>query len=599
MKVQNDWLNLVSENSLPDHLRSYEALAQHVRANLEGLSTTEKGHRFASSMLKLVPQTEAGSDFVLPVLNEKKSGDEGVDMTARGKDGSRKILYVQSKLWVDRAEKIDSVISNFQAYTVMQQTPSSNNQLLFNFDDFPPHFLLVTLSPLDGILKKYESRDFASKDFYRQCVAEKRINFVDGYQILSILRAAYIKVHEPPTTLVLNLETPVINKDNVFIGIISSNEIQRLYEIVHDALFFENVRDFQGISQGRERIGRATPNDEIVKTVTKAPDKMLERNNGIVFKANEVKVSDDLRQLILSEGSLVNGCQTTMCLVDYAKEHCYVSVKVVQTSDASVSWDITKAANHQNYVDQIDLDLARNVRPQLVKRAAATLGVQFDNKVNPTFQILDEIYDQKVAYEETRLLYIGFFSKTPNNLFNANYTELIPSLIENFYKQDPYGTKTFETLFALQEASQEGIEEARRTFKHPSYADLFERLYSESSLTYRCFISLLALCGTINTNLAERLEGKAEYERMQKIFSDALSILESRRKRFLRYYSLAVKVWMDTVTSTEAEDLLIRRDMSKLSRRANFSGMFGRICREADFDERLLLEEQKFQQQNR
>ena len=212
---------------------------------------------------------------------------------------------------------------------------------------------------------------------------------------------------------------------------------------------------------------------------------------------------------------------------------------------------------------------------------------------------LFEIYDQKIAYEETRLLYIGFFSKTPNNLFNANYTELIPSLIENFYKQDPYGTKTFETLFALQEASQEGIEEARRTFKHPSYADLFERLYSESSLTYRCFISLLALCGTINTNLAERLEGKAEYERMQKIFSDALSILESRRKRFLRYYSLAVKVWMDTVTSTEAEDLLIRRDMSKLSRRANFSGMFGRICREADFDERLLLEEQKFQQQNR
>src|SRR5947209_17177293 len=134
MKEQNDWLNLVNENSLPDHLKSYEALAQHVRANLEGLSTTEKGNRFATSMLKLVPQTEAGSDFVLPVLNEKKSGDEGVDMTASGKDGSRKILYVQSKLWVDRAEKIDSVISNFQAYTLAQQTPISKNQFLFNLE---------------------------------------------------------------------------------------------------------------------------------------------------------------------------------------------------------------------------------------------------------------------------------------------------------------------------------------------------------------------------------------------------------------------------------------------------------------------------------
>ena len=89
-------------------------------------------------------------------------------MTASGKDGSRKILYVQSKLWVDRAEKIDSVISNFQAYTIAQQTPISKNQFLFNFDAVPPHFLLVTLSPLYGILKKYENRDFASKARFKR-----------------------------------------------------------------------------------------------------------------------------------------------------------------------------------------------------------------------------------------------------------------------------------------------------------------------------------------------------------------------------------------------------------------------------------------------
>src|SRR5205807_820089 len=150
------------------------------------------------------------------VMNEKKSGDEGVDRIARGKDGSRKVLYIQSKLWLDRAEKIDSIMSNFLAYTQAQQTPISKNQLLFNFDVTPPYFLLVTLSPLEGILKKYESRDFASKDFYRKCLAEHRISFVDGHQILSILRPAYLKVNEPPTTLVLNLETPVVNKDNVF-----------------------------------------------------------------------------------------------------------------------------------------------------------------------------------------------------------------------------------------------------------------------------------------------------------------------------------------------------------------------------------------------
>src|SRR6266568_8259712 len=94
---------------------------------------------------------------------------------------------------------------------------------------------------------------------------------------------------------------------------------------------------------------------------------------------------------------------------------------------------------------------------------------------------------------------------------------------------------------------------------------MFDRLYSEHNLAYRCFISILALCGAINTNIAERKEGNAEYERMQKFFSDALSTLENQKKKFLRYYLLAVKVWMDVVAPTEAEALEIRRDMSRES----------------------------------
>ncbi|HYT37257.1 MAG TPA: hypothetical protein VEL49_08755 [Ktedonobacteraceae bacterium] len=113
---------------------------------------------------------------------------------------------------------------------------------------------------------------------------------------------------------------------------------------------------------------------------------------------------------------------------------------------------------------------------------------------------------------------------------------------------------------------------------------MFDRLYSEHNLAYRCFISILALCGAINTNIAERKEGNAEYERMQKFFSDALSTLENQKKKFLRYYLLAVKVWMDVVAPTEAEALEIRRDMSRESKRANFTGLYARICREADLN---------------
>ena len=43
-----------ADESHPEHLRSYEALEQHFRGHLEGLSTTEKGDRFAHFVQRLV-----------------------------------------------------------------------------------------------------------------------------------------------------------------------------------------------------------------------------------------------------------------------------------------------------------------------------------------------------------------------------------------------------------------------------------------------------------------------------------------------------------------------------------------------------------------
>ena len=74
-----------SQSNFPEYLSSFEALQQHFRAQLEGLSTTEKGKRFAQFVQKLVPQTDIGADFDLPILSDKVSGDEGVDLSAQGR----------------------------------------------------------------------------------------------------------------------------------------------------------------------------------------------------------------------------------------------------------------------------------------------------------------------------------------------------------------------------------------------------------------------------------------------------------------------------------------------------------------------------------
>lgn len=570
-----------SNSDLPEYLTSFDTLQQHFRAQLEGLSTTEKGNRFALFVQRLLPQTELGLYFVSPQLSSKVSGDGGVDLTAQGKDG-KSTLYIQAKLWVDRAEVIDSVVSKFRAYT----TKSGPKQLNLEPEVHSTHFLLVTLSQLSGIRERYEKTEYGSKDFYRQCEEEQRIHFVDGRQIFNILKVSHNKLSQIPTELTLNFETPYIYKDNVYIGVISNREIKELYNRFGDSLFFENVRDFLGVQRGSEKTGRTTPNNEIIKTITQHPEKMLSRNNGIVFGADKAQPGDSPKQLLISSGSVVNGCQTTMCLVEYSDLPSSVLVKVVVTDD---SWDITKSANYQTAIPDIDLELARYLRPQLVKIAASNLGVQISGVEKSAFQLIDEIYNNRVAYQETRLLYIGLFSRSPNNVFASNYTELMQDLISKLYDQSEYEEEVFETLFMLQGASQKSLKEAKEIFTNPAYASMFDRLYREDSLSYRCFLDILALCGAININIADRQSDiDKEYERTTAFLSQARSLLKERESRFPKFHKLAVKIWMQGIIADEDEDEAeIRRDMYIKSKRLNFTSMYRKMCMEADLDKSI------------
>ena len=93
----------------PNYLETFELLQQHIRGQLEELNTTEKGKRFAGFVRRLIPQADAGAGFEMPEFSSKLSNDGGVDLIGRDKKTDR-TLYIQSKLHVDRADSIDSVI---------------------------------------------------------------------------------------------------------------------------------------------------------------------------------------------------------------------------------------------------------------------------------------------------------------------------------------------------------------------------------------------------------------------------------------------------------------------------------------------------------
>jgi hypothetical protein len=338
------------------------------------------------------------------------------------------------------------------------------------------------------------------------------------------------------------------------------------------------------VQSGVEKMGRTTPNLEIIKTIKNEPDQMLSRNNGLVLGAEKVQSGFSDHQLILKNGSVVNGCQTTMCLVEYSEKPSFVLVKIVETPDA---WDITKSANYQTAVPDIDLELARYLRPQLVKRAAENFGVQLKDMERSAFQLIDDIYERKVAYSETRLLYIGLFSRTPNNVFASNYTELFQELIVALYKDQVEEEEIFELLFLLQSVSQESLLESQAIFSNPSYSSFFERLYKEDSLSYRSFLSILALCGSINTSITDR-EGNIsnEVKRVKRFIDNSSTVLKNDQERFKKFHKLAVKLWMQELLGDD-DETKVRRDMYVSSKRMNFSNMFRKICIEADLDRSL------------
>lgn len=255
---------------------------------LEGQPPGEKGDRFARFVTRLLPQTKLGTNFGIPELRSVKTHDKGIDLIARGKDG-HSLLYIQAKKLIKSAQDIRDVLDGFNEFlTTTVETPGVfQYKLRFDDEQLRPHCLLFTLSRIAGIVKAYESRPSTTRELYERLKSEGRLHFIDGDEILAVLCAAFKRFSELPYKLTVNLETDVSIMGNVYIGVISSGELKRLYhQEVGEALFFENVRDFLGVEVSKQR-GRTTPNQEIVKTIVDAPEQSrrnVRRKTRIIYR---------------------------------------------------------------------------------------------------------------------------------------------------------------------------------------------------------------------------------------------------------------------------------------------------------------------------
>lgn len=276
-------MNASDLEKLPTFFQSFENLIGHFDEHFEPLDSNKRGDAFLNLSLKFTPLTEIGQQFPHLRPSATKSHDQGVDLISDPNNDNR-ILCVQARYKIPSKDDFDSIISKFAHFDSLPREEKIQRDL-FRQETVEPEplhvFMIVTFSKLDGIRDAYLASHLASKAFYTRLETENRLHILDGPQIFTLLQRLYRKAHLLPNTIELTSPIGWVEVGTVRLGALTGKDLVSLYHMHGDSLFFENIRDFLGVTSGKKVEDRETVNQEIIRTIDDAPRKMLERNNSI------------------------------------------------------------------------------------------------------------------------------------------------------------------------------------------------------------------------------------------------------------------------------------------------------------------------------
>ncbi len=560
----------------PTYLQSLTDFEAYLADHFQTLNTTVRGHRFAEAVLLVFPHLPGPDKFFGYYLNPKKSHDGGIDIFSRKlADGTYAVC--QSKLKISTTEELDGILSKFYVYERDLFAPEED--VLFS-ETKPPAviYIIATGSDLAGIRRRYIERKPSSYAFYKQLCDSGRLHFVDGKDMLAWMRRTYARSTTLPASFKLESSKPWLNVGDVHIGVLAGQSLINLVKDHGDGLFFENIRDWLGGGGDQFSV-----NNSIADTIKNEPSRMLERNNGITVRAEAVERLNNGHTLMVHRGAIVNGCQTTMCLweLQTVSSELQVVVKVVQVADTEAAWRIAQSANYQNPVGRMELELARFLRPQLVTRAAAKLGegLKTDRKEGLA-AVLRSYTQTEVSYVLIRHLFVGLFSRRPNQLFQDNYTNFQMDVANHYYMLPGAEDHLFTTLFTAIKQGREALAVAVKKFEHEDFAKPFSRLLDADQHKYQAYLLLLALCTSQRVDLSERADTEPRSQLIFDFLSHCAAALEDRPQEFSRAFLFSYKeLARITARPEEDSDKTIQR-LSTRVRDASFHDLYSNICME-------------------
>jgi len=144
-----------------------------------------------------------------------------------------------------------------------------------------------------------------------------------------------------------------------------------------------------------------------------------------------------------------------------------------------------------------DLDVARFLRPQLLREIASRNGVGIRTDEPMTAEaltgFLEEISREHVAYEDVKYVFFGLFCNKPNQLFQDNYARLDGEMLKALEDAGSEAHRQlFEALFLVVTVGRAAMRTCEETFTEAS-EKVLARLRQSKYFAYTAILAMMGI----------------------------------------------------------------------------------------------------------
>jgi hypothetical protein len=182
-----------------------------------------------------------------------------------------------------------------------------------------------------------------------------------------------------------------------------------------------------------------------------------------------------------------------------------------------------------------------HIRPQRVKKIAALKGVGIDDP-HSAITVLNSVYKKSIIYDDMRALFIGLFSRSPNNLFESGQEAILTRVLEQFYEEDSDGEQLFDNLFTIQLASSLCIDKLAQIYEQSTATnEIYQRFFKDNIFSYRAFLSLLASCAASEVDISQGICDDERYSIRKEFLSRTIFLIENEPSKFNTFFEEAFR----------------------------------------------------------